>query len=231
MTVQPPFAVRAVLFDCDGVLVDSEPITNGVLRDMLAEQGWDMSPAECMTRFVGKTVRSQASEIEARTGQPFRDEWLQAFYRRRNERLMTELQAITGAPEAVRAVHAALGGRIACASGADLGKVKMQLALAGLWDLFDPHVFSGHMEAHSKPFPDVYLTAAASLGVPASECLVVEDTVTGVQAGVAAGATVIGFSPAGQTALHTNPQALRDAGAVHVMGHMAELPGLVRALA
>ena len=230
MTVQPPFAARAVLFDCDGVLVDSEPITNGVLRDMLAEQGWAMSPAECMARFVGKTVRSQAPEIEARTGQPFTDDWLQVFYRRRNERLLADLQAIDGAPDAVRAVHAALGGRIACASGADLAKVHMQLALAGLTELFGPRVFSGHDEARSKPFPDVYLTAAAAVGVPPSECLVVEDTVTGVQAGVAAGATVIGFSPTGQTASHTDPQALRDAGAVHVMGHMAELPGLLRAL-
>ena len=224
-----PIPAQALLFDCDGVLVDSEPITNGVLRDMLAERGWDMAPAECMRLFVGKTVRSQAPLIEAKTGQPFTEDWLQQFYRRRNERLAAELQPIAGALDAVRAVHAKLGGRIACASGADLAKVQMQLAQVGLAELFGAHVFSGHDLPRSKPFPDVYLKAAESLGVPASACVVIEDTVTGVQAGVAAGAAVIGYSPAGADDLHTSAQALREVGAVHIIGHMRELPDCVRA--
>jgi len=225
-----PLAVRAVLFDCDGVLVDSEPITNGVLRDMLAERGWDLSPADCMRLFVGKTVRSQAPLIETNTGQPFTEDWLQQFYQRRNARLAAELQPIAGAVDAVRAVHAKLGGRIACASGADLAKVQMQLAQVGLADLFGAHVFSGHDLPRSKPFPDVYLKAAESLGVAASDCVVVEDTVTGVQAGVAAGATVIGYSPVGAADLHTAEAALREAGAVHIIGDMAALPELLRAM-
>ena len=232
-----PIPAQALLFDCDGVLVDSEPITNGVLRDMLAERGWQLSPAECMRLFVGKTVRSQAPLIEANTGQPFTDEWLQQFYQRRNQRLAAELQPIDGAVAAVRAIHAQLGGRIACASGADLAKVHMQLAQVGLADLFGAHVFSGHDLPRSKPFPDVYLKAAQSLGVPASACVVVEDTVTGVQAGVAAGATVIGYSPrwaggAGtadlnEASAHTSAAALREAGAVHLIAHMSELPACV----
>ena len=220
------FPARAVLFDCDGVLVDSEPITNGVLRDMLAERGWDLSPADCMRLFVGKTVRSQAPLIEANTGQPFTEDWLQQFYQRRNARLAAELQPIAGAVDAVRAVHAKLGGRIACASGADLAKVQMQLAQVGLAELFGAHVFSGHDLSRSKPFPDVYLKAAESLGVAASDCLVVEDTVTGVQAGVAAGATVFAYSPG--TPGHQAPQALLDAGAAIVFPDMASLPDVLR---
>jgi len=86
-------------------------------------------------------------------------------------------------------------------------------------------VFSGHEMPATKPAPDVYLAAAAALGVPPQRCLVVEDTVTGVTAGVAAGATVVGFSPSAVG--HGTPEALRDAGAVHVMVHLSELPALL----
>lgn len=218
---------EAILFDCDGVLVDSEPITNGVLRDMLEEAGWALSAEECMRRFIGKTVRSQAPLIEARTGRPLTDAWMADFYARRNARLAAELQPIEGAVEAVRAVHARLAGRIACASGADRYKVEMQLQMVGLATLFAGRVFSGHEMPASKPAPDVYLAAAAALGVAPARCLVVEDTVTGVTAGVAAGATVVGFSP---TAFgHDAAQALRGAGAVDVLMRMADLPAWMEA--
>ena len=108
---------EAILFDCDGVLVDSEPITNGVLCAMLNEAGWALSSEECMRLFIGKTVRSEAARIEAHTGQPLTDAWMAEFYARRNVRLDAELRAIDGAVAAVQTVHAALGGRIACASG------------------------------------------------------------------------------------------------------------------
>ena len=216
---------EAILFDCDGVLVDSEPITNGVLCAMLNEAGWALSSEECMRLFIGKTVRSEAARIEAHTGQPLTDAWMADFYARRNARLEAELQAIEGAVEAVRAVHARLGGRIACASGADRFKVEMQLEMVGLAPYFAGRVFSGHEMPRTKPAPDVYLAAAAALGVPPARCLVVEDTVTGVAAGVAAGATVVGYSPS--PVGHGTPEALRAAGAVQVMEHMGELPGLL----
>lgn len=107
---------EAVLFDCDGVLVDSEPITMAVLRDMLALAGWDMPLAECMAEFVGVTVRSKAALIEARTGRPLTDAWMAEFYDRRNAALQADLKAIAGADVAVQAAHSATGGRIACAS-------------------------------------------------------------------------------------------------------------------
>ena len=215
----------AVLFDCDGVLVDSEPITNGVLRDMLQERGWTLTREECMRLFVGKAVKDEAARIEERTGQPVTEAWLARFRERRNAGLERDLVAIQNAEVAVKALHARLDGRIACASGADLFKVKLQLEKVGLMRYFQSRIFSGHDLPRSKPFPDVYLAAASAVGVPPARCLVVEDTVTGVTAGVAAGATVFGYSP--PEAGHDAPQALRIAGAATIFTDMAQLAGLL----
>lgn len=215
---------EAILFDCDGVLVDSEPITNGVLRDMLEEIGWSMTQAECMRRFVGKTVRQESAEIEAHTGQPFSDDWLHAFYQRRNQALMADLQIIPGALAAVRAAHAHTQGRIACASGADRFKVEMQLRQVGLADFFAGRVFSGHEMPRSKPAPDVYLAAARHLNASGDRCLVIEDTTVGVTAGVAAGACVWAYCPQPEAG-----SALLQAGAARLFGQMADVSGLLNA--
>ena len=212
----------AVLFDCDGVLVDSEPITNGVLRDMLEERGWSMSRDDCMRLFIGKAVKDERAMIEARTGQPLTPEWLAAFWERRNAALLRDLLPIRHAPEAVRAVHAAFGGHIACASGADLHKVQLQLRKVRLFDCFEDRIFSGHDMPRSKPAPDVYLAAAAALGADPRRCAVVEDTVTGVTAGIAAGATVFGYNP-GELG-HGSAADLLAAGACRVLTDMAQLP-------
>jgi len=216
---------EAVLFDCDGVLVDSESITNGVLRDMLQELGWTLSAQECMRIFLGKAVKDEAALIEAHTGRPLSETWMMSFRERRNDRLMREVLPVRGAPEAVAALHRQFGGRIACASGADRHKVELQLRRCGLMPYFEGRVFSGHELPRSKPAPDVYLAAAVAVAVPSQRCLVVEDTVVGVTAGVAAGATVWGYSPpeAGHDASH----ALRRAGAAAVFTHMEDLPALL----
>jgi HAD superfamily hydrolase (TIGR01509 family) len=213
----------AVLFDCDGVLVDSEPITNGVLREVLNESGWALTQAECMQIFIGKAVRDERARIEAETGRPLTDAWMQAFYERRNVRLLAELKAVQGAVAAVTTVHRQVQGRIACASGADRPKVVMQLDHVGLLPLFGDRVFSGHDQPRSKPAPDVYLAAAAHLGVDPTRCLVVEDTATGAQAGLAAGATVWGYCPDG------HGRAFEGLPVARVFGHMDELRGLFAA--
>ncbi len=221
----------AVLFDCDGVLVDSEPITNGVLRDMLAESGWVLTSAECMRLFIGKAVKDERAMIEANTGQPLTDDWLHRFRERRNEGLIAGLQAIDGAVQAVTRIHDTYKGRIACASGADRFKVELQLDKCGLIPYFKDRIFSGHELPRSKPFPDVYLAAAAALGVSAKHCAVVEDSMTGVQAGVAAGATVLGYCPSMAGPAESDaPAQLRAAGAIAVFSHMDELPELLNKL-
>ncbi len=207
----------AVLFDCDGVLVDSEPITNGVLRQMLNEAGWELSQAECEHIFIGKAVRDERGRIERETGQPLTEAWMKAFYTRRDARLRAELKAMEGALQAVRAAHRHTHGRIACASGADKAKVVMQIEMAGMAPYFGERIFSGHDLPRSKPHPDVYLAAAAHLGVDPARCLVVEDTATGVHAGLAAGATVWGYCPAG------HGRAFQGLAVARVFRHMDEL--------
>lgn len=218
---------EAVLFDCDGVLVDSEPLTHGVLHAMLGEAGWALTLQECMERFVGKAVRDERAAIEQHTGQPLTEAWMAVFYERRNQALAQHLQIIGGAHEAVRTLHAQLDGRIACASGADRAKVALQLSKVGLMPFFDGRIFSGQEMPRTKPAPDVYLAAAAALGVAPQRCAVVEDTVTGARAGLDAGTTVWGYAPGGPG--HSSAQALRAAGVAHVFCDMADLPRLLAA--
>ena len=218
-------AFEAVLFVCDGVLVDSELITNRVQREVLAEIGWELTQEEAIARFVGHAFVASADEVYARTGVRMDDAWLAAFRERRDAALRAELQPVPGAADAVRAIASALGGRVACASGADLAKTRMQVRIAGLEDVFGDQIFSGMDCARTKPAPDVYLAAAAALGVEPGACAVVEDSGAGVRAGLAAGATVFGFAPGGPT--HTSPERLRELGVAEVFASMAALPGLV----
>lgn len=221
----PSFPFDAVLFDCDGVLVDSEFITNRVLAQMLGELGWKIGAEECTRLFVGKMVRDEAALIEANTGVAITDEWLTQFRERRNMALESELAGIDGAAAAVRTLHDALDGRIAVASGADRYKIEMQLKKTGVLEYFAGRIFSGHELPRNKPHPDVYLTAAAALGVDPKRCAVVEDTVTGATAGVAAGATVFGYSPSGLG--HGTPDGLRAVGVSAVFEEMQQLPALL----
>jgi HAD superfamily hydrolase (TIGR01509 family) len=217
----------AVLFDCDGVLVDSEPITNGVLREMLAERGWVISQEECMRLFVGKALKHEVETIERHTGTQVTAAWLAEFAQRRNAALTTRVMAIPNVVDAVRQLHGRYKGKIACASGADRIKVELQLRRVGLFDCFEGRIFSGYETPRSKPFPDVYLAAAAALKVDAARCAVVEDTVPGVTAGVAARATVFAYAP--ESTLHVSGQELSAAGAHRNFNDMAELPQLLLA--
>ena len=216
---------EGILFDCDGVLVDSEIITNRVLHGMLNESGWAISEADCMHIFIGKTVRSETARIEAETGQPLTDAWMAEFYARRNVRLQAELVAIEGAVEAVRQLHPHFAGKMAVASGADKPKVLMQLEKVGLLPYFGDKVFSGHDLPRTKPWPDVYLAAAAAIGVAPERCLVIEDSVPGLTAGVRAQATVWGYCPT--EGAHSTPQSLQAAGAQRVFSAMGDLPRLL----
>jgi HAD superfamily hydrolase (TIGR01509 family) len=156
--------------------------------------------------------------IEANTGQPLTDEWLQQFFERRNVRLQESITAIEGVHEAVAHLHDHCQGRIAVASGADRFKVEMMLKQVGLHTFFDGRIFSGHEMPRSKPHPDVYLAAAAHLQVDPAHCLVVEDTTVGITAGVAAGATVWAY--AAPPAAH---EPLLQAGAARVFTGMHAL--------
>lgn len=219
---------QAVLFDCDGVLVDSEPITARVLRDCLEASGWPLTLQECCNIFIGKAVRDERARIERETGRPLTEEWMQWFYQLRNTQLQQHLLPIAGALAAVTQVHEQFGGCIACASGADRYKLNLQLAKVGMQHLFGHRLFSGQELPRNKPAPDVYLAAAAALGVDPQHCIVVEDSPTGIAAGAAAGAAVIAFAP--PAGLHP-AQHLLQAGACATISHMADLPQAIARLA
>ena len=212
---------QAVLFDCDGVLVDSEPITNGVLHTMFNELGWAISKEQCIALFVGHAVVDRKELIEASTGKPMTEAWLASFRDRRDAALRAQLLAVPYIHATVKALHEATQGMIACASGADRGKVRLQLGKVELLHYFDTQIYSGYEVPRNKPHPDIYLKAAAGLGADITRCAVVEDSSTGATAGVASGATVFGYAPDGDGAV------LRAVGVQHVFQTMADLPRLM----
>lgn len=214
-----------VLFDCDGVLVDSELITNRVLCEMLNQRGWAISLEETMKVFLGKAVKDEADLISHKTGQIFDKNWLSDFSQQRNLALKQELQAIPHIHTAMQDIALAYGKKIACASGADKPKVQMQLEKVSLIQYFEDRIFSGHDMPRSKPYPDVYCAAAKFINVNPSQCAVVEDSVTGVMAGVASGATVFAYTSG---LSHTqSSQALLEAGASVCFSSMLELAALL----
>lgn len=142
---RPKFS--AVLFDCDGVLVDSEAITNAVLREMLIELGWDISQEECISIFIGKALKDQWEPILAHTGVRIDKQWITGFRQRRDVALRENLQAVPGALEAVKQISAAYCEKIACATGADRAKVEMQLSITRM----APFSATGSIAAWSMP--------------------------------------------------------------------------------
>jgi len=209
-----------VAFDCDGVLVDSEPITCGVLADMLNELGWKISVEETIRTFVGRLVRDELPMIEARVGKPVQLDFYEEFVARRN--VMLE-QAITPVRNVLQTVQALAAKEMpfCVASGADRAKMRITLGKTGLLPWFEGKLFSGMEVPRTKPAPDVYLLAAKTMGVEPKRCVVIEDTPTGIAAGVAAGMTVFGYAE------RMDAQLLRDAGAIEIFTDMAQLPELV----
>lgn len=214
-----------VIFDCDGVLVDSEPIVNRVLNEMLNELGIKISLEDSTRMFLGRAVREELGAIERMRGAPLPENWLSTWLARRNQVLEAEVAAVPHVREAVAAI-AATGMPVCVASGADRIKVKLQLTRTGLVELFHQdareHIFSATEVERSKPAPDVYLLAARTMGVAPARCAVIEDSPTGVTAGVAAGMTVFGY------AARNDANTLLAAGARHIFRDMRDLPELVR---
>jgi HAD superfamily hydrolase (TIGR01509 family) len=210
-----------IAFDCDGVLVDSEPITNGVLAEMLNELGWEISIEETVRTFVGRLVRDEAATIEARIGKPLPSDFYENFVARRNAGLEAGVAPVRNIKAAVETL-AARNMPFCVASGADRAKMQLTLGRTGLLPWFEGRMFSGMEVARTKPAPDVYLLAAQTMKMDPARCVVIEDTPTGIAAGLAAGMTVFGYAE------RTDPQLLRAAGAVHVFDDMALLPELVR---
>jgi HAD superfamily hydrolase (TIGR01509 family) len=212
--------LQLVIFDCDGVLVDSETISNEVLARMLTEQGLPTTLAEARRAYQGLLLSDVVEHAEAGLGHALPVDWLTDYERERTEAFRHELRPVSGATEAVEAVRRA-GVRMCVASQGKLEKTRLSLELTGLRHLFpDRALFSAYSVPRGKPHPDLFLHAATTMGAKPSGCVVVEDTPSGVRAGIAAGMRVLGYMA------DSDEQALREAGA-EPFSLLAELPELL----
>jgi HAD superfamily hydrolase (TIGR01509 family) len=206
-----------VIFDCDGVLVDSEGISNDVLAAALRRVGLAISAQEAHDRYRGMFLSEIRADAERRLGAALPPDFVPTFERDREEAFRASLEAVPGAAYAVREVRA-LGFDVCVASQGKLSKTELTLRLTGLRDLFGPDaLFSSHTVGRGKPAPDLFLLAAATMGSAPERCVVVEDTMIGVQAARAAGMRVIAYAPDGAAA------AFHAAG-VETVGALQELP-------
>jgi HAD superfamily hydrolase (TIGR01509 family) len=209
-----------VIFDCDGVLVDSERISNAVLAAALRGQGLAISAEEAHDRYRGMFLSEIRADAERRLGVPLPSDFVEKFERDREEAFRASLRAVPGAAAAVRAI-VAMGCDVCVASQGKLSKTELTLRLTGLRDLFgEDAVFSSHTVGRGKPAPDLFLHAAAAMGCEPGRCVVVEDTMIGVEAARAADMRVIAYAPDGAAA------GFRAAG-VETVEALDELSALV----
>ena len=215
---------EAVIFDCDGVLVDSEVLAIRGERRVLGEMGLHYTPAEYVRRFVGlhddAFIDSVGADYRSVLGkEPPSDLGDQVIAGRRDE--MGALKAIDGAANAMRTVHD-LEKAIAIASSSRAHFLERKLKKTALWEHAAPHIYSADLVAQGKPAPDIFVFTAEKLGMAPEKCLVIEDSENGVKAGVAAGMTVWGFLGGGHC-FDGHGDRLRDVGAVETIENFAAL--------
>jgi HAD superfamily hydrolase (TIGR01509 family) len=206
-----------VIFDCDGVLVDSELITNRIFARMLNELGLRISLEDMFERFVGRSMPQCLEIITKLLGRPVPQQFVEEYQTRSAAALQAELKAV---PD-IETVLAAMRIPFCVASSGTHEKMQTTLGVTGLLPQFRGKMYSVTEVAQSKPFPDVFLHAARQQGVMPADCAVIEDTPTGVMAGVAAGMTVFGYCAL------TPKQRLVEAGAHHTFERMRDLSALI----
>lgn len=217
------FSPSLVIFDCDGVLVDTEPVANRLLARVLGEEGFAVSYEECRRLFVGRTMDAVRAHVEEALGRALREDWTPYIRDRTLEAFAEGIEPVPGAPDVIHALRAR-GLPYCVASSGKFEKMRFTLGMTGLLPLVEDVLFSAEEVRHGKPAPDLFLHAAMRMGHEPSRCLVIEDSVPGVQAAVAAGMPVIGY--AGDPL--TDAAALESEGA-HVVSDMSALPDLLEA--
>ena len=211
-----------IIFDCDGVLVDSEVISCRVHADVLTRYGYPITAEEVHRRFLGRTARDVTIEVERELGRPLGNTY-------DLERRTTLLAALADTVEAIPHLHAALDAidaRMCVASSAAHEKIFTTLSRTGLYERFAPNIFSGSQVSHGKPAPDLFLLAARQMAAHPGRCVVIEDSVPGVTGALAAGMAVLGFH-GGSHCRPGDGEALRAAGATVTFDDMRQLPGLI----
>lgn len=204
-----------VIFDCDGVLVDSEPISNEVLIRDLADYGLSLSHEDCEALFVGGTMRG-VFETAKSMGADLPSDWVARIYDRIYKRLAEGVPVVPGIPHLLDQLDRA-GIGYCVASNGSLEKMRITLGQNGLWDRFEERIFSAHEEGVAKPDPGLFLIAAERNGARPEACIVIEDSRSGARAAAAAGMACLGYAPEGDGA------RLADLGAtvIRSMGEVA----------
>ena len=209
--------LQLVIFDCDGVLVDSERIAVRVEAEVLAELGWPLSEAEIVERFMGRTAEYMDEAIEFQLGSRLPEDWKDQFQRRYREAFAADLVPVDGVLDALERITVPT----CVASSGSHDKLRLTLGHTGLYTRFEGRIFSGDEVANGKPAPDLFLHAAARMGAEPARCAVVEDSHYGVLAARAAGMHAFGYAGG-----LTPPGRLEAEGAV-VFEDMRDLPGLL----
>ncbi|AWM87846.1 HAD family phosphatase [Microvirga sp. 17 mud 1-3] len=211
-----------LIFDCDGVLVDSEVLACRLDAEILTGLGFPYSTDEILTQFVGVSLKDMIARIEAEHGRSLPEDFGERLNQTLFARFEEELQPVPGVRDAILS----LPYRRCVASSSTPDRIALSLRVTGLTDLFT-QVFSATEVRHGKPAPDLFLHAASQMGASPETCLVIEDSAAGVRAACAAGMRVIGFTGGG----HCGPEhaeKLRAAGAPFILERMEDLPETVR---
>jgi HAD superfamily hydrolase (TIGR01509 family) len=217
---------RAIIFDFDGVIADSEVLSNTVLAEVVTELGVPTTVEDCYRDYMGKRFVELIAAVEQEVGRTLPDTFAEYYQSRTFERFRQELAPIAGAREFI-VNFADVPRCIASSSSPD--RLALCLEVLQMTELFEGRVFSASGVARGKPHPDIFLHAAAEIGVPAAECIVIEDSASGVVAGRAAGAAVIGLLAAGHIR-DGDAAKLKAAGAQHLAVDYVEVERIVRDL-
>ncbi|MEO8063696.1 MAG: HAD-IA family hydrolase [Pseudomonadota bacterium] len=187
-------SLPALIFDCDGVLIDSEYLASRVESEQLHALGVELGVEEAHALFLGKTVDGVLDAVAARTGTCPGSSWVYNWAFATAHAFMRELKAVDGVGVAIESLRRR-GHRMAVASQSPLARVQLSLQVAGLAGQFGEHIYVASMVARPKPAPDVYLLAAQGLGALPADCVVIEDSPAGAAAARAAGMRAIGYAP------------------------------------
>jgi HAD superfamily hydrolase (TIGR01509 family) len=212
-----------VIFDCDGVLVDSEVISCRAHAQTLTRHGYPITEEEVLERFLGRSMRHSMLKVEAELGRRLPSDFHSQVYAEIFRQFAISLQAT---PHMVETL-ARIAEPVCVASSGPPEKISTSLNHVGLYDRFAPHIFSAVQVRHGKPAPDLFLFAAEQMRAVPARCLVIEDSLAGIEGALAAGMTVFGFHGGS----HCGPgysERLLAAGATAVFDDMRELPDLVR---
>ena len=214
-----------IIFDCDGVLVDSEALACVVHAEVLTAHGYAITTKQVHERFLGRSSREARFEVETEMGRALPDAYAVQLKATIDRVFGESLQPVPGIAETL----AKLTQRICVASSGTPTRIVSSLTTTGLIERFGSHLFSASQVEHGKPAPDLFLFAASQMSVAPSRCLVIEDSLPGVKAARAAGMAVLGF----HGGAHCSPEtaaSLQAAGATATFDDMLELPRLIERL-